>query len=78
MSKTKDTEAATNKGLARRQALKRIAIAAGAIGGAVAGLGGAKTASAGAIDVNGPGGSHVSTYVSQGQHNVTYSSHSGN
>lgn len=59
--------------IARRSALKRIAAVFGAIGGAAAGLGRSK-AMAGAIDVNGPGGSHVSTYVSQGQHNVTYSS----
>jgi hypothetical protein len=62
------------KSLARRSALKRIAVACGAIGGAVAGFGRTGKSLAGGVDVNGPGGSHVSTYVSQGKHNVTYSS----
>jgi hypothetical protein len=75
MSKIKDIgTAGLENSLARRSALKRIALACGAIGGAVAGFGRTRKALAGKIDVNGPGGSHVSTYVSQGKHNVTYSS----
>lgn len=73
MSKKNDNETGgPEEGiLSRRRALKRIAIACGAV---AAGLGRSGKALAGKIDVNGPGGSHVSTYVSQGQHNVTYSS----
>lgn len=59
--------------VSRRGALRRIAIACGMVGGVAAGLTSPK-AMAGEIDVNGPGGSHVSTYVSNGQHEVTYSS----
>lgn len=77
MSKTKGTGVrGADSSLARRRALKRIAVACGAIGGAVAGFGRTRKALAGKVDVNGPGGSHVSTYVSQGKHSVTYSSSS--